>query len=571
MRDLFQLIGFIARLSKGIRLSRLSMVVIGILGIVSGAAQTGMVALINSIINQAATPERSRVVLFVALCVTLPLCRFFSSLLLINLTNRSLLELRVRLSHRILGAPLRGLEMLGPSRLVATLTQDIGTIVDTIGLLPILTMHVAIVASCLAYLGWLSPKLLLQIAGIIVFGILSYQIPVVRAMSRFVRARTHYDALVKQIRAMTEGTKELKMHRGRRHALLGQVSSTTSALQNEVRVGSIIYTLASSWGQVLFFVVVGLLVLVLPRYESLSPAMLIGYTLVLFQMMGPLEMLLNSFPLLSRSSVAAKKVEELGLSLNEDVREKEGTGPVVPGAGWKQLQLAGVCHTYRRENEDETFQLGPIDLTFEPGELVFIVGGNGSGKTTLAKMMIGLYAPEAGELRIDGVPVTDDTREQYREHFSAVFSDFFVFEELLGLEGVKQLDENARRYLQQLHLNQKVKVENGVLSTIELSQGQRKRLALLTAYLEDRPIYLFDEWAADQDPIFKEIFYLEILPELRARNKTVFVISHDDRYFHVADRILKLDYGKIASDRSMAEFLESLEAAGVAAPRPLRA
>ncbi|HEY0782710.1 MAG TPA: cyclic peptide export ABC transporter, partial [Thermoanaerobaculia bacterium] len=285
-----------------------------------------------------------------------------------------------------------------------------------------------------------------------------------------------------------------------------------------------------------------------------------GYTLVLFQMMAPLEVLLNAFPLLSRASVAAKKVDQLGLSLNDDAREREGEGAAVPGAAWSRLELSGICHTYRRENEDETFQLGPIDLQFAPGELVFIVGGNGSGKTTLAKLMIGLYGPEAGVVRMDGVPVTDDTREQYREHFSAVFSDFFVFEELLGLAGgASELDESARKYLKHLHLNQKVKVENGMLSTIELSQGQRKRLALLTAYLEDRPIYLFDEWAADQDPIFKEIFYLEILPELRARNKTVFVISHDDRYFHVADRILKLDYGKIASDRKVAELLDGLE------------
>ena len=136
---------------------------------------------------------------------------------------------------------------------------------------------------------------------------------------------------------------------------------------------------------------------------------------------------------------------------------------------------------------------------------------------------------------------------------------------MLGLEA-SSLDDNARKYLRQLHLEQKVQVKDGELSTVDLSQGQRKRLALLTAYLEDRPIYLFDEWAADQDPIFKEIFYLELLPELKSRGKTVFVISHDDRYYYVADRILKLDSGKIVSDRSMTEFLDSL----TTEPGPLR-
>ena len=232
---------------------------------------------------------------------------------------------------------------------------------------------------------------------------------------------------------------------------------------------------------------------------------------------------------------------------------------------WGRLELRGVTHTYRRENEEESFLLGPIDLALRPGELVFLVGGNGSGKTTLAKLILGLYAPEAGEVRLAGEAIGDDNREQYREHFSAVFSDFFVFEKLLGLDA-EALDDVARGYLRRLLLEQKVQVRDGVLSTIDLSTGQRKRLALMTAYLEDRPIYLFDEWAADQDPVFKEVFYLALLPELKERGKTVFVISHDDHYFHVADRILKLDYGKIESDLSAAAFAGAAPApAGTAA------
>jgi putative ATP-binding cassette transporter len=178
------------------------------------------------------------------------------------------------------------------------------------------------------------------------------------------------------------------------------------------------------------------------------------------------------------------------------------------------------------------------------------VGGNGSGKTTLAKLLAGLYIPESGEIRLNGQLITDDLREHYRQYFSVVFSDFFLFESLLGLDD-SELDSKARDYLSKLQLEHKVNLENGVLSTTDLSQGQRKRLALLTAYLENRPIYIFDEWAADQDPLFKEIFYYQLLPELKARNKTVVVISHDDRYYHVADRIVKLDFGEIVRDEAL--------------------
>jgi len=192
--------------------------------------------------------------------------------------------------------------------------------------------------------------------------------------------------------------------------------------------------------------------------------------------------------------------------------------------------------------------LGPINLVFQPGELVFLVGGNGSGKSTLAKLITGLYPPETGEIRLDGEPITDENRDDYRQLFSAVFSDFYLFESLLGLH-TTNLDARAKAYLAELHLDHKVKVRNGDLSTTALSQGQRKRLALLTAYLEDRPFYVFDEWASDQDPLFKEIFYTQLLPELKARGKTALIITHDEKFFHLADRTIKLDYGRLVYEK----------------------
>jgi putative pyoverdin transport system ATP-binding/permease protein len=215
---------------------------------------------------------------------------------------------------------------------------------------------------------------------------------------------------------------------------------------------------------------------------------------------------------------------------------------------FKQIDLQQATHSYQLAGEENPFTLGPIDLSLHPGELVFIVGGNGSGKSTLAKLITGLYVPDRGEIRWDGQIVDDRHREQYRQLFSTVFADFYLFDRFVGLRLVDG-DAQAKMYLEKLQLTHKVAIEQGKLSTTALSQGQRKRLALLTAYLEDRPIYLFDEWAADQDPFFREIFYQQLLPELKQRGKAVLVISHDDRYFHLADRLLKLDYGKIVVDR----------------------
>jgi len=548
MRELIRLLSFLVRLSKEIPHSRLVLAISSLAGVAGGLASTVLIALTATILNRTGSPPPLYTGAFLGLCVLLPISRFLSQLLLLNLSQRALLALRVRLSQRVLAAPLRQLESLGAPRLLATLTNDIGLIIDAIGVLPGLFMNLAVLLSCLAYLGWLSPAVLSEVLVFIVLGVAAYQLPLVRALRHFQLSRLRLDEVTAQVRAITEGAKELKMHRARRDGFLEAVGTTTDRFQSENRKGSILLAAGTSLGQVLFFLVLGFLVLLLPQIQHVDHKILLGYTIVLFQILVNLEVVLTTLPFLSRASIAAKTVEDLGFSLQSE----PATQPEAAEPAWRQIELAGVRHSYFRENESESFQLGPIDAVFERGQTIFLVGGNGSGKTTLAKLLTGLYPPEAGEIRLGGRSLRGEDLDTYRELWSVVFSDFFLFEQLFGLVAPDdELDQQALGYLQRLRLDRKVQIKNGALSTLDLSQGQRKRLALLTAYLEDRPIYLFDEWAADQDPTFKAIFYLEILAELKARGKTVFVITHDDHYFHVADRIIKLDYGRIDADQQV--------------------
>jgi putative ATP-binding cassette transporter len=288
-------------------------------------------------------------------------------------------------------------------------------------------------------------------------------------------------------------------------------------------------------------------IFVLPTYRNVNSATLAAYSLTMLYITGPLQVILSLIPALGRARIALQQVEALGISLESAGSESIPAVNLLPGNSPSLLELVNVTHTYRQEYDDTSFTLGPIDLTFRPGEMTFVVGGNGSGKTTLAKIITGLYSPEQGAITLGGERVTEESSEYYCQHFSAVFSDFFLFDSLLGLERI-ELDAHARAYLIKLRLDQKVSVKAGALSTIDLSRGQRKRLALLTAYLEDRPFYVFDEWASDQDPVFKETFYKELLPELKSRGKTLIVITHDEKYFPLADRIVELDYGKLQAD-----------------------
>jgi putative pyoverdin transport system ATP-binding/permease protein len=526
-----------------------SVLAAAITGSISGMASAASIALINRSISQI-TPEHPQAppellwgfagLVLVSLATTL-----ISQFLLAQLAQDAIYKLRLRISGWILGSPLRHLEELGSSRLLATLTEDIQSISSGVFSIPTLCVNAAIVIASLVYLGWLSIGVLVGTLAFMALSISIVQVLINQAVRSFTAAREENDDLLGHFQAITNGIKELKLHSQRREDFLQEDLQTTAANLREYRIGSQrAIALSGGIGELSFFVLLGLLVYGLPQIQTVSAELLSGYVLTISYLMRPIGNTLAILPNLSVAGVALRKIDTLGLSLASRAETLARTTTSSPE--FKQITIEHATHTYQLAGEEKTFTLGPIDLTLQPGELVFIVGGNGSGKSTLAKMLTGLYVPDTGAVRLDGQVIDDNSRERYRQLFSTVFADFYLFDRFVGL-GLTDDDAQAKIYLEKLQLTHKVAIEDGKLSTTALSQGQRKRLALLTAYLEDRPIYLFDEWAADQDPFFREIFYQQLLPELKQRGKAVLVISHDDRYFHLADRLLKLDYGQIVS------------------------
>jgi putative ATP-binding cassette transporter len=529
--------------------------------LVSGASSVGLVALAHRALGRLHDVPAALVLGFVGLCLAVVVARNASRILLIRLTQDAVLTLQLELARRILGAPLRRLEETGAPRLLATLTDDVAAIGEALPAVPIIATNAATVVGCLVYLGWLSGQVVLAVLALFALSVTGYCVLVGRAMRAFTRAREERSVLFAHFRALTDGIKELKLRRERREAFLAELLRPSAAVYRRWLVrGRTLYNAAFSWNQVQYFAIIGVLLFVLPRVTDVSADVVTGFTLTILFMMGPLDEIMDWLPMFGRANVAVRTIEALGLSLAEAAERSDGAA-AAPPAAWRRIDLEGVTHAYHREREERSFTLGPIDLTLRPGELVFLTGGNGSGKTTLAKLLTGLYAPEAGQIRLDGVPVTDGARDRYRELWTAVFSDAFVFDRLLGAVA-PDLDARAREYLVRLQLDHKVTVTGGVLSTTELSHGQRKRLALLAAYLDDRPIYLFDEWASGQDPFFKEVFYRRLLPELRGRGKCVLVISHDDRFYDAADRLVKLENGRVVSETRRGE---PVRAAGLTA------
>ncbi|MEK7866019.1 MAG: cyclic peptide export ABC transporter [Planctomycetota bacterium] len=514
--------------------------------LVGGASGGASVMLLVLILRRLRDSDGSPSVawLFACLCAVILLTRIGSQMLLYRLTQGSISHLRMTLCRRILAAPARHLEEIGSHRLIASLTGDVSMVGRALNGVPVLVVNFAVLAGGAVYLGFLSPILLVNVLAFLLVGIASYWYFARQAHPHMRRTREAEDELHRRIRDVIDGGKLLRMHGDRRRVFVEELTRSDASVRDGRFVADSVQDAAIAWGRLTFFIAVGLLLFVWPRIAPVDSVKLTGYTLTILYLMAPLEQVMGWVPFLGWASTAAAQVEKLGLLLD---RPEDIAADAEPIRFEKQIELRGVTHAYRAEGQPHGFVLGPIDLTIRPGEVLFVVGGNGSGKTTLAKLLTGLYVPEAGEIRADGQAIAAANRESYRQLFSAVFDDAVVLDRLWGLES-PDLDQRARDYLVQIELDRLVAVTGGVFSTTDLSRGQRKRLALLTAFLENRPIYVFDEWAADQDPEFRRVFYMRLLPDLKRNGKTVVAITHDDRYFAAADRVIKLDEGKVVDD-----------------------
>jgi putative ATP-binding cassette transporter len=536
-----RLVSFLLRESRGV-------VVLSVLaGVVGGLSGVGLIALIQAELSRETASARALGAAFAGLCLVMALTRTVAQASMVRLAQGSVSKLSLHLCRAILAVPLRQFEALDPAAVLAVLTEDIVLVANALIGIPLFCINAPIVVACLAFVGWLSAPVLACGLAVAVPGLVGYQLLGAKGVRQLRLARAGQDELMSQFRSMIAGFRELKLHRGRRDAFLDDsLETTTATIRDRNVAAATLFAMAGSWGLLAFFGFIGILLFVLPALHEISRPALAGAVLVVLYIMSPLEVILTWIPILSRARVSLLKIESLGLSLQAVDEKEPAAAPAGPPSFRSSLELRDVTYTYHHKNDCglSEFTLGPIDLMLRPEELVFLVGGNGSGKTTLVKLLAGLYTPERGTIRLDGRPVLPEGLDAYRQLFSVVFTDGYLFMTLQGLDPLG-LDDRAHDVLARLELDDLVRVEGGAFSTTDLSQGQRKRLALLTALLEDRPICVLDEWASNQDAHFKKIFYLELMPEWRARGKTLLVITHDEDYLHLADRVVRLDSGRM--------------------------
>ncbi|WP_418128928.1 cyclic peptide export ABC transporter [Variovorax sp. 375MFSha3.1] len=523
-------------------------------GVGAGVATVALLRTINQVLNQQGSMAGGLLLTFVALCLIALFGRMASDVSTNFVGQKLVAQVRKSLAQKILSAPIDALERYRTHRLMPVLSQDVDMISDAAFALSTTLIAVAVALGCLAYLAWLSLPLFCLLLVALIIGASFQMVAQNRANIGFWKAREHEDQLHKAYRAISEGAKELRMHRERRVGMFdGQIERIVDTIRTVNSRAINTFVMATSFGSALFFLLIAL-ILGWAAFRTTEPAVLSGFVLVLLFLRGPIDQIAGTLPHMARAKVAFLRIADLSArfaSPEPHLHLERAGGPQTLSDG---IGMQGVRYAFEAPDGGEPFVLGPIDLQLRRGEMVFVVGDNGSGKTTLIKLLLGLYAPQHGEMLRDGVIVTPELRDDYRQLFTTVFSDFYLFENLVankkGEEGTHALPQAAMPYLQRLEIAHKVSIRDGSFSTVDLSTGQRKRLALVHAYLEGRPVLVFDEWAADQDPTFRHLFYTELLPELRARGHLLVVISHDDRYFHLADRVITMKAGRIEEDRA---------------------
>lgn len=518
-----------------------------VLGMVGGLSVTALLATINNGLHTDGGLSQGLVLGFAGLCSLALVSSILSDMGSNHVGQHIIAKLRRELGEKVLAAPIEQIERFRTHRLIPVLTHDVDTISDFAFAFAPLAISLTVTLGCMGYLAMLSwPMFLLMLAALSI-GIAIQSVAQSRGIRGFMAARDSEDQLQKHYSAIAAGAKELRMHRPRRQRMFQAGIIDTAERIRALQTRSInTFVIAKSLGSMLFFVVIGLALASQSLWPSGDASVMSGFVLVLLYMKGPLEHLIGTLPIIGRARIAFQRIAQLSEQFANPEPHLLLADTGSQASPVHSLELDDVRYSFPAVGDAKPFTLGPVNLKIAQGDIVFIVGENGCGKTTLIKLLLGLYAPQQGQIKVNGAAVDATSRDDYRQLFTTVFADYYLFDDLV--QGDQAIPEDANQYLQRLEIAHKVKVEDGQFSTTDLSTGQRKRLALVNAWIEQRPVLVFDEWAADQDPTFRRIFYTELLPDLKRLGKTIIVISHDDRYFDMADHLVRLEAGKVLQE-----------------------
>ncbi|MEM0578411.1 cyclic peptide export ABC transporter [Flavobacterium polysaccharolyticum] len=515
-----------------------------VLAIISGLSGFAFITIINKIISNSITSTetvslQNYLYLFIAVIAVFFISRRWLASGIIRLSQKIYWDIRKDVIKLILKAPYRKLQEY-KEEVYATLTTDVNHISNASLMIITFFSSIILIFACLVYMAFLSLKLLGVSVVVIALGVVVYTIRSKVSNKQIKEVREMEKTFIAIFNSILNGAKEININADKGTQIYDEKLMKVATTGETKYVAALLKYLNSEIiSQLLFY---GLITFILvysgPVFQT-PVATKVSFIFVLLYLMGPIVSVMTIIPVMSRANVSLKKMKKLKIDLTklEKLKQFDNKGQY---KDFLDLKIRNYAFSYG-ENQ---FSVGPINFDIKRNEVIYVYGGNGEGKTTFINTVLNLFNLDNGEAYVDNELVPLKEIEKIKNLFAPVFSDFYLFDEFYGISNVDY--EKVNKYLELFELDEKVHIEDGYFSTTQLSTGQRKRLALINTLLEDRPIIVLDEWAADQDPHFRHKFYTEIIPLLvQNDDKTIIAITHDDRYYYTADTLFKMEYGKL--------------------------
>lgn len=533
-----------------------SLLVLTILSsVVTGVFSTLIIKQIHASLSGAEDFDTSRfAIIFFSMILGYMVASLLASVSIAYINRSMIHRLRLVLSEKVLGSSYELVENL-KSNILPVLTDDLNHIANLVNRLPSVTTGLATVVGILIYLFWLSPLMGGLTLGVffIVYIVNYINLKFVGKYARLNRSQSN--VIYKLIEGLVYGIANLMLHKRLQDRYVNKKLEEESEIQMKWYFKEMVFnSFNNRFNDVILMGFLGVIIVLVYQYEIVTVSFFNTYlTLILF-MLGPLSTVSGFLGTIKRIEASLIEIEKLGIKLNETDSEnvpesqknESELAPQLDDTSSHFIKLDHIEFTYR--NSNETFKLSDINLEIKKGARLFIEGGNGSGKSTLIKLICGLYSPQKGKILYNGSEILASNLSEYRDKFAVVLTDSYLFNDLGHLTD-EQLEETSF-YLKMMEMDKKVNVEAKKFSTIELSEGQKKRLQLVYMLLEDKEIYIFDEWVAYQDAHSKELFYTKVLPHLKKQGKTVINIAHDYSYENLADQIIRMEDGKLIDSKS---------------------
>lgn len=511
------------------------------LSILSALSNTAVLACINS---AAKLPSKSLNVLYLFVSFIVLTALYFTSQKELqkevsNHTTKVIHNIRLRLMNKIIATEISQLEEINKEAFYNVYSKELQIISSCSSTLVSLAQSSVITLFILLYIAYLSLSCFAIILIFLAFGAIINYSRSDEIISNYFRQAHKERKVLSSISSLLYGFKEVKLNQNRQTDLASFISKQSTSLMQVSSKIQDFFAITNAFSQTLFFMLAASVVFIVPSISQISQNDIVQLTAIAFFVIGPISSILSGLPALSVSNSATRNISELESKMTGN---KTTSSNIKRYYNFKQIKVKDLTYHYQHHNGDH-FSIGPINLSFERGKVYFITGGNGSGKTTFARVLAGLFLPEKGDIWVDKERITSANIDDYRNLYSAIFADYYLFEQLFGLNDIPQAE--IINWLKILEIDELVKIKNGVFDSLKLSIGQRKRLALLVSILENRPICIFDEWAAEQVPEFREKFYMKILPLLIQRGQTIIAISHDEKYFNCGDIHIEIQKGQV--------------------------